>query len=105
MSTSRAACTPAGALCLYLGAHSKLQCMEGDTFSGMIRGEPQDEAMRQVVLARGIVGGEVDRNVLALGGGGVLFDVNFGFPSFPKVFAYVGSVVLVLGLGSISPSG
>ena len=61
--------------------------------------------MRQVVLTRGIVGGEVGKSVLALGGRGAPFDMNFGFPSFPKVFAYVGSVVLALGLVSISPSG
>ena len=104
MSTTCTACTQAGALCLYLGAHSKFQCMEGDTILGMIWGESQDEAMRQVVLACGIVGGEVGRSVIALGEG-VLFEVSFGFPSFPKVFAYVGSVVLVLGLVNSSPSG
>ena len=67
-------------------------------FSRMKRGESQDEAMRQVVLTHAIMGGEVGRSV-------ALFDVNFGFPSFPKVFAYVGSVVLVLGLVNSSPLG
>ena len=106
ISTSCTVCTQARALCLYLGAHSKFQCMEGDTILGMIWGESsQDEVMRQVVLACGIVGGEVGRSVLALGGRGSLFDVNFGFPSFPKVFACVGSVGLVPGLVSVSPLG